>query len=141
MRTPRLIDRSEQVAQHQNARISHKPNRLGVRNLCVCFSLFLLVGCQSSRSISGTTGPSRFHFASGERSPTDPIEFAESTVLEESPAESASDTSWSRIFGRFRPGQSASDRDAQPVNELPRTDIEENNDDSSDAPVNFDSGF
>jgi hypothetical protein len=103
-----------------------------MRTLCLIFSLFSLVGCQSSRSISRANPPTPIQFASDQRPSTPDVEYAEATVLEESTAESASESSWSRIFNRFR---------SQPVDELPRTDIEENDEPKADAPVSFDSGF
>ena len=54
------------------------------------------------------------------------------SVLEESTAEAASNSSWTRIFDRFRPAQHSS--------ELPRTDVE-NSDAALDESASFDSGF
>lgn len=53
--------------------------------------------------------------------------------LEDTPANSSSGSSWSRIFDRFRP--------TQDVAELPRTDIEVTDEATLDGTASLDSGF
>jgi hypothetical protein len=103
--------------------------------LCVAACLSFLAGCQSSRAIGKTQSPHSLYFANDAHSTlgdsSDSFDPSEASVLEESPAKAASDSSWSRIFNRFRP--------VQHVSELPRTDIDE--DPVIDESTGFDSGF
>jgi hypothetical protein len=125
-------------------------------NLCSKLVLVLclvsLVGCQTSRKIgarnSGAsddgaislwgnqrqsqTADDSLHFANDAGTDDESTADRQASVFEESTAEAASNSSWGRIFDRFRPTQHSS--------ELPRTDVKDE-DKALDESTSFDSGF